>query len=243
MTATYVYGLMPADAELPDDLVGIGPSGRVSKITHGKLAAIVSDVPMDRPLGTRDDLIGHEAVVDQVAAQTAVLPMRFPAVVEEAGVVEELLEPHHDKFLEILAGLANRVQYTLKGRYLEDTVLREVLDSDEEIRALREKVHELPEDASYYDRVKLGELVVGALEDRREFDASRMLERIAPTVVDTVQHQPASPEDVINAAFLVERNREREFSVAVEEVGREYDGQVRLRLLGPLAPYDFVPAE
>jgi hypothetical protein len=61
--------------------------------------------------------------------------------------------------------------------------------------------------------------------------------------VAVVANQPGQPEDVINAAFLVERERIQEFEDAVENVGRDLDGRVRLRLLGPLAPYDFVPEE
>ena len=68
----------------------IGPWAE-SPHTHQRVAAIVSDVPTDRALGTRDDLIAHERVLDTVAERTAVLPMRFPAVVEEQGVVSELL--------------------------------------------------------------------------------------------------------------------------------------------------------
>ncbi|GEL17584.1 GvpL/GvpF family gas vesicle protein [Pseudonocardia asaccharolytica] len=243
MTPTYVYGLVAADTEIPEELPGLGPSGTISIITHGKLAAIVSDVPADRPLGTRDDLIAHETVLDSVAANAGVLPMRFPAVIEEQGVVAELLEPHHDHLVEVLAGLESRTQFTLKGRYEQDAVLREVLAEDAEVRGLQETVRALPEDAAYYDRVRLGELVVGALEERRRDDAEHMLERLRPTVVDAVAHQPANPDDVINAAFLVERARQREFEDAVEELGREQAERMRLRLLGPLAPYDFVPAE
>ncbi|MBO0849056.1 MAG: GvpL/GvpF family gas vesicle protein, partial [Pseudonocardia sp.] len=210
---------------------------------HRRLAALVSDIPTDHALGTRDDLVGHERVLDEVAGSAAVLAMRFPAVVEEADVVDDLLAPHHDRFVEILAELDGRVQYTLKGSYHHDNVLRELLATDPEIRSLRERIDGLPEDASYYDRVRLGELVVGALETRREADAADMVRRLGPTVVATVEHRPANPDDVINAGFLVERAREREFSDAVEEVGREFDGRVRLRLLGPLAPYDFTPRE
>ena len=243
MAAAYVYGLVAADAELPPDLFGIGPSGEVSAVPHRRLAALVSDVPADRPLGTRDDLVGHERVLDRVVAATAVVPMRFPAVVERTDIVDELLAPHHDRFVEILAELDGRVQYTLKGSYQRDEVLSEVLAADPEIRSLRESIAGLPEDASYYDRVRLGELVVAALEARREADAADMLRRIGPTAVATVQRRPANPEDVIDAAFLVDRAGEREFSDVVEEVGRAFDGRARLRLLGPLAPYDFTPEE
>jgi hypothetical protein len=240
MSPVYVYGLVSADTPAPDGVRGLGPSGRVWTITHGRLAAVVSDLPSDRPLGTRSDLLGHEAVVDAVAETAAVLPMRFPAVVEESGVVQELLEPHQERFAAALDGLTDRVQFTLKGRYDEDTVLREVLESDEDIRALRERVQELPEDATYYDRVRLGELVVGELEARREVEAAQVLERLSPLAAATAPRTPAQPEDIVDVAFLVPRSTQQAFEDAVEDIGKDLHGRVHLRLLGPLAPYDFV---
>jgi hypothetical protein len=243
VSAVYVYGLVPAGTQLPEGLTGLGPSGRVWLVEHGDVAAVVGDVPEDRPLGTRADLLAHEGVVDGLAAAGAILPMRFPAVVEESGVVEELLGPNHDRFAADLAELEGRVQFTLKGRYLEDAVVREVVEGDEEIGALSARVRELPEDASYYDRVRLGELIVAALEKRREQEATQMLERLQPFVVGAVPHAPAQPEDVLDAGFLVDRARQQEFEDAVENLGRDLDGRVRMRLLGPLAPYDFVSEE
>jgi hypothetical protein len=243
MTATYVYGLVRADAHLPEDLTGLGLSGKVSTIVHGDVAALVSDVPMDRPLGTRDDLLAHEAVVDTVATSTAVLPMRFPAVVEEEGIVEELLSPHHDRFVAALGELEGRVQYTLKGRYEQDVVLREVLEEHPEVAELQAEIRDLPEDATYPQRLRLGELVVGALEERRDAEAARLVQRLEPYAVGVVSHHPGQPDDVVNTSFLVERGRAKEFEDAIEQLGADLHGRARLRLLGPLAPYDFVPAD
>ncbi|GAA5121251.1 GvpL/GvpF family gas vesicle protein [Pseudonocardia adelaidensis] len=243
MTATYVYGLVGADTELPEDLKGLGPSGKVSTIVHGDVAALVSDVPAGRPLGTREDLLAHEAVVDTVAGSASVLPMRFPAVVEEEGVVEELLAPNHDRFVAALGELEGRVQYTLKGRYERDVVLQEVLEEHPEVRELQEEIRDLPEDATYHQRLRLGELVVGALEERRDAEAEELVRQLEPHAVDVVVHDPGQPDDVVNTAFLVERERVREFEDAVERQGERLHGRARLRLLGPLAPYDFVPAE
>lgn len=240
---TYVYGLIKADSVLPDGLTGLGPSGQVSTIAHGRVAAVVSDVPLDRPLGLRGDLIAHETVLDALATEGAVVPMRFPAVVEEHAVVDELLAPNEDHFVGLLDSLEGRAQFTLTGRYEQDAVLREVLEGDEEIRALREKVRELPEDASYYDRVRLGELIVRELEQRRETEGSDIVGRLEPFAIAVVSNQLAAPEDVVNVAFLVERDRQEEFENAVEGIGGELVGRVRLRLLGPVAPYDFVPEE
>ena len=116
------------------------------------------------------------------------------------------------------------------------------LEGDEEIRALREKVRELPEDASYYDRVRLGERIVQALEQRREVEGAGIIETLEPFAGATVSNQLGAPEDVVNS-FLVERERQEEFENAVEGVGEELAGRVRLRLLGPVAPYDFTPED
>src|SRR5437773_1132087 len=83
--------VVAAGAVLPEGLRGLGPSGTVSLVADGRVAAVVGDVPLDRPLGTREDLMTHETVIDAVAGATTILPMRFPAVVEEKGVVAELL--------------------------------------------------------------------------------------------------------------------------------------------------------
>jgi Gas vesicle synthesis protein GvpL/GvpF len=243
MTAMYVYGLVGADAELPEDLKGLGPSGEVETIVYGDVAALVSDVPTDRPLGTRDDLVAHETVVDAVASGAAVLPMRFPAVVEEDGIVEELLAPNHDRFVAALDELEGRVQYTLKGRYEQDVVLREVLEEHPEIGELQAEIRDLPEDATYHQRLRLGELVVGVLEERRDAEAEELVQQLEPYAVGVVAHNPGQPDDVVNTAFLVERERAHEFEDAVEQQGEQLHGRVRLRLLGPLAPYDFVPGD
>jgi len=52
---------------------------------------------------------------------------------------------------------------------------------------------------------------------------------------------PTEPEEVVNAAFLVRRDAAEEFENEVEELGGDTHEWLRLRLLGPLAPYDFVP--
>jgi hypothetical protein len=48
------------------------------------------------------------------------------------------------------------------------------------------------------------------------------------------------PEQVLDSAFLVSRDRRHEFEHAVDQLGSELADSVKLRLIGPLAPYDFV---
>jgi hypothetical protein len=240
--ACYVYGLVRADLSVPPDLTGLD-GAPVELLTQEGLGALVSAAPTERPLGTRDDLFAHEQVVDTVAAVATVLPMRFGSVVERSAVMDELLAPHRDELVGSLDELDGHVQYTVKGRFQQDVVLREVILEDPEIARLRERVQGVPEEASYQDRLRLGELVVGALEDRGQREGRRMHEALSGLAAASVARPSGDPEQLLDSAFLVPRDRVEEFEQAVDRLGSETAGSVRFRLIGPLAPYDFVSAE
>jgi hypothetical protein len=243
--ACYVYGVVPASARLPEQLRGLGPTGRVSLVHAGKIAAVVGDVPLGRPLGTRADLMGHERVLDAVvAAGVALAPMRFGAVVtDEQTVSDELLVPHQDHFTELLSKLAGRTQFTLTGRYEEEPVLREVLEEYPEIRALQDEISALPPEQAYHQQMRLGEMIVGALEEKQQQDGADVLDALTPYAVDVVAREPAQADGVVNAAFLVADERRDEFDAVVEDCGRRLVGRVRLKLLGPVPAYDFMPGQ
>lgn len=241
MTAAYIYGVVRAGCQLPGDLTGL--SGEpVELVKHGDVAALTSAVTTDRPLGSRDDLFAHERVVDTVARDSTVLPFRFGSVIERNAVAGELLGEHEAELAAALDELDGCVQYSVRGRYEEQVVLREVITDNAEIAELRERTRDVPEEVSYQDRVRLGELVVQAIQERAEREGAEMHERLAPLAVAAVTHESNEPEQLLDSAFLVERDRVEEFEHAVDQLGAEFAGRVRFRLIGPLAPYDFVPA-
>lgn len=245
-TACYVYGIVAGDMELPEQLQGVGyPPGEVTLIYHEGLAALVSECNPEQPLGTRDDLLAHETVLDTVAAHGTTLPMRFGAVLRDTdAVVDELLAANRDHFAAALEELAGHKQYMVKGRYIREAVLREVLEEEPEAMRLRDTLHQVPGEGGYYERIRLGEIVVQALGHKSDVDGQEILDALAPHAVAVSVHDPPGEEDVLQAAFLIEHGREKEFEDVVEEIGRQQYSRIRLRLLGPLAPYDFVePAE
>jgi hypothetical protein len=241
VSPTYVYGLVRADLAVPAGLDGLD-GAPVELVAHEGLGALVSAAPTGRPLGTREDLFAHERVVDTVAAEVTVLPMRFGSVIERPAVVDELLAPHLAELDAAIADLDGHVQYSVKGRYEREVVLREVVVADPEIAELRERVHGVPEEASYQDRMRLGELVVGAIEERARREGGRMHEMLSAQAAASVARPSTDPEQVLDSAFLVPRDRLNEFEHAVDQLGTDLAGTVRFRLIGPVAPYDFVAA-
>jgi len=233
-TGCYVFGIVPAGTPVPAT-DGTGPAAGLRLVAAGDLAALVGTVPTDRPLGRAADLRAHDRVLAAVvAAGTAVLPMRFGAVVSsEDAVVTELLTPHRAEFGEALDALRGRVQYAVKVRYDQDEVLRGLLATDPEIRRLRGR----GDDPGA--QLQLGERVVRALEQLRPGDASEVLTELMGTV-DVRVREVSAPDEVLNAAFLVERDRAAEFEQRAEQLAARHAGRLRIALVGPSAAYDFV---
>ncbi len=236
----YVFGIVPAGASVPapDDA---GPAAGLRLVEVGDVAALVGSTPADRALGRAADLLAHDRVLAEVvAAGTPVLPMRFGAVVTDEGAVEhELLGAHHDHFVEVLDRLRGRVQYTVNVRYEQDTVLRQVLEEHPEIARLRDADSRSESRAAFDRRLRLGELVVRALERLRPTDVAAVLQDLGDDLDFRARH-PSSPDEVLDAAFLVETARAEEFEDRVEDLARRHAGRLRVRLVGPSPAYDFV---
>lgn len=243
----YVYGIVRVDAPAPNDLTGLDDQP-VAVVSHGRCAALVSDLTQERPLGQRADLLAHQRVLDAfVAAGVDVLPFRFGSALSGRDAVEkELLTENGERLARALDQLSGRQEMRVKGTYVEDAILREVITQEPQIAELNERIRSVPEDAAdavYPDRVRLGELVSQSIKRRRDQDGADLLDNLAPAAAAVVPHTPVREEDVLDASFLVERDKMADFQRAVDKLAQDHRDRITLRLVGPLPPYDFVPEE
>lgn len=244
-TGVYVYGICWESAELPDGLpaVGVAEPG-VRTLGYGKIAALVSDVNVQRPLGTRADLLAHKEILDGVAERTTVLPLRFGAVLANAdAVADELLAPNEEHFARVLAELDGLVEFTLRGHYVDDAHLREIIAERTDINDLRSMLRDLPQEQGYAERVRLGELISGAVEAKREADHEAVLEALSGRVTVSARHRLADVDEAVALALLVERSRIPAFEKAIDGLGADTADRLAFQLAGPFAPYDFLPRE
>jgi hypothetical protein len=54
--------------------------------------------------------------------------------------------------------------------------------------------------------------------------------------------EPTHELDAVHVAFLVDTDRESEMEQVIDDLARDWEGRIELRLLGPMAAYDFVGA-
>ena len=241
-TATYVYGIVPARAKLKVEANGVGdPPSVIEVIEEGEIAALISEVPRDRALGSPEDLRAHAQVLDEIAAHSPVLPLRFGAVLANAdAVAEELLEAHQDEFRDALNELEGRAQYLAKGRYVEKAIIKEILDEVPKAAQLREKLRGQPEDAGREDRIALGELINNEISRRRDRETKRVAETLQSLDAQVNVRPPTHELDAFQVSCLAEVARQGDLEDALGKLADEWRGYVQVQLLGPLAPYDFV---
>lgn len=241
-TAVYVYGMLPADTDIEPGTTGVGdPPGEVRLVRHRDLAAMVSDVALDKPLGRPEDLTAHEELLDAAAGDLPVLPLRFGSVVsDDDAVTSELLAPHYDEFASALDELEGRAEYVVKGRYAEHAIIGEVLAENDEAAALGERIKGTGEDETREARIRLGEILNDAISAKRERDTRSLGDAVEDHVAASVVREPTHELDAVYTAFLVRASEVPELERALWRLAREWEGRVELSLMGPLAAYDFV---
>jgi hypothetical protein len=228
--------------ELADEMPGVGdPPGQIRVVRSDGLAALVSEVDLSRELGSPDDLIAHKDILDASAAELPVLPLRFGAVLtSEDAVAEELLDANHDEFADALDELDGRAQFVVKGRYVEDVILGEILSENKQAARLAEKIHGKDSDATRDARIQLGEMINEAVAAKREQDTRALGDAMKGHCVASIVRDPTHELDAVHVAFLVDSGQESDMEAALEELAGAWDGRIEMRLLGPMAAYDFV---
>ncbi|MFF5138312.1 GvpL/GvpF family gas vesicle protein [Streptomyces sp. NPDC013157] len=242
--STYVYGITAAaHPALPDGMDGVGdPPRRVRVLTAGELAAIVSDAPEGlRP--KRRDLLAHQNVLAEAGGGGCVLPMRFGSVAPDDDTVTGVLAERVDHYLERLRTLDGKVEYNIKASHVEDAVLHRVMSENPELRALAE-ANRKAGGGSYESRLRLGEMVAGAVKAREAEDAADVRQALEPEAA-AVSVGPESTGWLVNLSFLLDRHSAETFLAGVERLRKSHP-HLDLSVNGPLPPYSFVepgPAE
>jgi len=234
----YVYGVVPAGAEV-EGLLGVDDQ-EVRFVDAGDVAVAVTPLDLDRPPARRKELLAHSRVVDALAAIGPVVPVRFGSVmVDEQAAVDEVLSDDRD-LASLLERLAEVAQLNLRATYAEEQVLAEVLEHDPVAADLRRRTRDLPPGTMHPDLVRLGERVSHGLDAIREHDRSELMSHIAPLTVASRPRPTGGTDGLLDVALLVPREHLVAVEENLEQLAESVHPRIRLRLVGPVPPYDFV---
>jgi gas vesicle protein GvpL/GvpF len=238
----YVYGVLATTASAPS---GNGIRDKPLRLVSGDgMAALVSDLDTAELELGREELLTHGRVLSDALEHGTVLPMRFGVVMDgDDDVRTRLLEQRAPDLRAELERLAGTVEVNIRATYDEQRVMREVLAENPSIAHLRDRVRGRPEDATYFERIELGELVSNALARKREEDAANILAALRLLALDVEVGETTHERVVLSAGFLVERARLGAFDEVLEALAEGNGGRLRFKYTGPLPPHSFVQLE
>jgi hypothetical protein len=233
----YVYCIIRASKPLQFGPIGIGAEP-VQTVNHEGIAAVVSDTPVEIFDATRENVLAHERVNEAVMRQHTVIPMSFGTVFKTRDDIVELLRGAHAAFSDVLAKMADKLEFGLKVLWDRDVIVREIEREDEDVQRLKKEISS-QKGSTYFARMQYGRLIDAALQSRSERCVADIFEQLRDVSVASRANKPIGDKMIMNAAFLVARDQEGEFDARVKRVGTQY-GNMTFKYTGPWPPYNFV---
>ncbi|MFH1159570.1 MAG: GvpL/GvpF family gas vesicle protein [bacterium] len=230
--------------KLPALLVGMkGMSGvDLFVVSYDKIAAVVSDIYKANLITDRSNAIEYAGVIETLARQFTLLPMRFGSLMESNEAIINMLERNYHDIQQNLLKVENKCEFGLKIFCDSEKLKAELrVKSQADTKAPAKPAPEI-KNSVYRDWVNK------KLKEHR-------LEELLLTYVDSVIAEItgylarlnavnkfkkiATASTIIDAVFLLDKERKDALIHAVGDLQNQYPG-LNFVLTGPWPSYNFV---
>ena len=235
----YVYCIIRSTDPLRFGPIGLGSDpSEVYTIAYKDLSAVVSDTPMGMHDPTRENVLAHQRVNETVMQNHSVLPMSFGTVFKTRDDILELLRSAYEAFSDVLTKMEDKFEFGLKVLWDRDQIVKEIEEEDEDVRRLKAEISG-QKGSTYFARMQYGRLIDSALQQRSERHVAEIFQELRNVPVASRANKPIGDKMILNAAFLVSRNKEAAFDAKVKQIGGQHD-LLTFKYTGPWPPYNFV---
>jgi hypothetical protein len=243
----YIYGITAARYKQELGPIGIGGRGDiVYKVPYQDIAAIVSRSPIVSYPVTKENAIAHAKVLEKAGEEGTVLPVRFCTIADnEEMIVEMVLKPRYQEFIDSLRDMEGKVELGVRARWIDlNAIFGEVVEENEDIKSLKEALlSEEDKQKKYAGTVKVGQMVQEELEEKRKREAEALMKALEPLSLSWKENKVYGDMNIVNAAFLVAREKVGEFDQKILDLEKAYEGRKRLKYVSSSVPYNFVEIE
>ena len=243
MEGKYIYCIMETNSKKNFGPMGIGErEDELTTVSYKDISAVVSNCALKEFIVSRQNTMAHEKAIEKVMEKQPVLPVRFSTVADsEEDIVEKVLKPRYDEFKKLISWIADKEEIGVKARWLDmDQVFKEILEEDEKIKELKGKISAKGADATYYERIDLGKRIEERLKEKREKEKEKIIEILKKKAEDYKVNHVYGDEKILNGAFLVKKDNEKDFFSLVSKMQEEYGKKAQLRYVTGPPPFNFV---
>jgi len=236
----YLYGIIGTNEERNFGPIGLGGQ-EVESVACRDLSAVISNAPMGKYVVNKENLLAHQRVLEQAMKEHTVLPVRFCTVAANAEEIRRLLERRYQELRHLLRDMDGRVELGVKAFWRNmELIFQELVDENEKLKRLKATIAEKPARQTHAQRIAIGEMVQAALEAKKEREGEELLRALKKLSVDWRLNRTIADKMLLNAAFLVDRAREKEFDDLMERLDLRYRARIKFAYVGPVPPYNFV---
>src|SRR2546425_7638515 len=242
-SGVYVYCIIECGEPRTFGKIGIGSRGDdVFTVHYRDLAAVASRAALQVYDPTRENALTHEHVNEVVMIDNGFtpVPMSFGTLFKTEEDTIEFLKDTYDALRDVLQKMKDKLEFGLKVNWDRDSVLAEIEQENEELRRLKAEIESNQQTSTYFARMQLGRLVEQALFDKSDSYVREIYAELREAAIASRSNKVIGDKMIMNAAFLVERDKSAHFDQKVTEIGKRYEGKLTFRYTGPWPPYNFV---
>jgi len=239
----YIYCIIATSQERNFGPIGIGGgSDEVLTIGYEDLSMVVSNHPMTKFVVNRENLLAHERVIEEVMKEfDSVLPVRFGTIASSADEIRNLLDRRCREFKDLLRDMDHKIELGVKGIWKNiDIIFKEIVEENKEIKKEKEKIQNDTGKKNIQTKMEVGKMVQIALAKKKEKEAEKIVDTLRRTTFDHKLNKAAGDEMFMNAAFLVDKGREKEFDNIMDDLSNKYKDRIKFMYAGPLPVFNFV---
>jgi len=239
----YIYCIIGTSQERNFGPIGIGGKGdEVLTIGYDDLSIVVSSHPMTKFIVNRENMLAHEKVIEEVMKEfDSVLPVRFGTVASGAEEIRNLLDRRYREFKNLLRDMDHKVELGVKGIWKNmDIIFKEIVKENKEIKKAKEINQNKSGKGNLQAKMEIGKMVEQALAKKKGKEAEKIVDALRKTAVNYKFNKTIGDKMFMNAAFLVDKGREKEFDNTMDDLSEEYKGRIKFLYTGPLPVFNFV---
>lgn len=251
----YIYCIIGTSKERNFGPIGIGSRGdEVLTMGYNDLSMVVSSHPMTKFVVNRENMLAHEKVIEEVMKEfDGVLPVRFGTVASGADEIRNLLDRRYREFKDLLRDMDHKIELSVKGIWKNmDMIFKEIVKENKEIKKAKEKIQNNPPLPPFskgglggfsngvHAKTEVGKMVEQSLAKKKEEEAEKIVDAIRRTAIEYKLNKTISDNMFMNAAFLVDKGREKEFDNTMDDLSEEYKDRIKFMYVGPLPVFNFV---
>jgi len=239
----YLYCLIKEKKPKEFNVLGID-GGRVYSISQGELSVVFSDAEIKEYPISRENTLTHQKVIEEVMKEYDVLPISFGTVAEsEKALKEKILKPEVKEILSNLEKIKGKIELSLKAVWLDMPSIFQEIAKSREITTAKKEAEKVSGISGTNLRMEVGKMVASLLEKKKEEEANAILKPLKKIAEDFKENKVQLDQVIFNTAFLVSKEKEKEFDEEVSKLSEKYDGRIKFLYVGSLPPFNFVKLE